>query len=279
MAESAIQRQPIPALRPFIKLIWAADERKPQASNRMVRTDRERLLPSGAMHLVFRLNDSPIRIFDSVDDPEGETFRRGVIGGTRAGFYVKDISESGRTVGAMLQPGASKLLFGAGADEFAGRHTGVDDVWGQDANRLWEALGEVMDLDRQMNIFEQFLIRRLPRVFGVHPAIAHALSRFSSTLDIGEIVNETGYSHRRFIELFRRDVGLPPKTFTRLIRFQRTLKLFEKKSPWIDMSLEAGFSDQAHFNREFREFTGVTPSEYLLTRTGDSLHLPIGAAK
>ena len=137
---TAVQRPPLPALRPFIKLLWAADERKPDG---LARIDRERLLPTGSMHLVFRLNESPIRIFESIDDPKGETFRRGVIGGLRAGFYVKDISESGRTVGALLQPGASKLLFGVGADELAERHTGIDEVWGQDANQLWGTLGEL----------------------------------------------------------------------------------------------------------------------------------------
>src|SRR5262245_36037711 len=112
--DSSIKRVPIPVLRPFVKLLWASDEIRPEG---IIQVKRERLLPSGGMHLVFRLSDDPIRIFDSVQDYKGNSFWRGVVGGIRAGFYVKDIPQSARTVGAMLQPGVSQYLFGAKADE------------------------------------------------------------------------------------------------------------------------------------------------------------------
>jgi AraC-like DNA-binding protein len=229
------------------------------------------------MHLVFRLSPDPIRIFDSVHDYEGVAFRRGVVGGIRAGFYVKQILPSARTVGAMLQPGVSQCLFGAKADELAQRHTSIEDLWGPAAFHLWEELQEETDRHRQLEIFETFLARRLPRVQGMHPAIAHALSRFALTTDIGEIVEETGYSHRRFIQLFKRTVGLPPRLYTRVLRFQQALKLVASQ-PYlsgIDVAMDAGYADQAHFNREFREFAGVSPSQYRSVGTGDSLHVPI----
>ena len=276
--DSSIKRAPIPFLRPFVKLLWASDEKRPEG---ILRVERERLLPSGGMHLVFRLSQDPIRIFDSVDDYKGHSFRRGVVGGIRAGFYVKEILHSARTVGAMLQPGVSQYLFGAKADELAERHTSIEDLWGRPAFHLWEELQEEPDLNRQLEIFEIFLAKRLPRVHGIHPAIAHALERFPFTTDIGEIVEETGYSHRRFIQLFKRTVGLPPRLYTRVLRFQQAFKLVAGQSKslahlsWIDVAMDAGYADQAHFNREFREFTGVSPSHYLSVCTGDSLHVPI----
>jgi hypothetical protein len=111
---ASIRRAPIPALRPFIKLIWASDEKAPQ---RLIQTDRERLLPTGSMHLVFRLCDRPIRIFETIDDYVGRNFRFGVVGGIRSGFYVKEMPGPVRTVGALLQPGVSQLLFGVTADD------------------------------------------------------------------------------------------------------------------------------------------------------------------
>jgi AraC-like DNA-binding protein len=229
------------------------------------------------MHLVFRLSDDPIRIYDSLDDFRGHAFRGGVVGGLRAAFYVKEIAPSARTVGAILQPGISPYLFGATAGELADRHTSIEDLWGPPARRLWERLSAEPDLQRRVAIFEAFLLERLPRVHSIHPAIAHALSRFPYTHDIAEIVEETGYSHRRFIQLFRSTVGLSPRLYTRVLRFQRAFKMVSAKSraAWIDIAMSAGYADQAHFNREFREFAGVTPSQYSSLCNDDSLHIPI----
>ncbi|MGH9335168.1 MAG: helix-turn-helix domain-containing protein [Vicinamibacteria bacterium] len=270
----AIQRAPSPALRPFVKLLWASDEKK---SESLVRVERERLLPTGAMHLVFRLCEHPIRIFNSIDDYQGQLFGVGVVGGIRSGFYVKDISKPVRTVGALLQPGASRLLFGAQAHELVDRHTPIQDLWGNSSRQLWERLQEAGNLRKQLEVFELCLAQRLPRVCGIHPAIAHALSRFSATTDIGEIVEETGYSHRRFIEIFRRTVGLAPRLYCRVLRFQQALKVANRRPrvSWIDVALESGYSDQAHFNREFREFTGISPGEYRLTCIADTHHVPL----
>jgi AraC-like DNA-binding protein len=272
-SEGSVKRLPAPRLRPFIKLLWASDEKeRPKA----IETNRERLLPTGSMHLVFRLTDSPIRIFDSIEDYVGHKFRFGVVAGLRSGFYVKDIPGPVRTVGALLQPGVAKLLFGVRAEELTNRHTSIEELWGPSAIELWEQMQDVGELRRQLDLFELFLAQRLPQVHGIHPAIAHALSRFSAIDYIGQIVKETGYSHRRFIEIFRRTVGLPPRLYYRVMRFQRALKMAGEVHPnWVDIALELGYSDQAHFNREFREFAGVSPSEYRKHGNGDSYHVPI----
>lgn len=272
-SEGSIKRLPTPALRPFIKLLWASAEKE---TSKAIETNRERLLPTGSMHLVFRLTDSPIRIFDSVEDNEGHRFRFGVVAGLRSGFYVKDIPGPVRTVGALLQPGVAKLLFGVSAEELTNRHTSIEDLWGCSSIELWEQMQDVGELRRQLDLFELFLAQRLPQVYGIHPAIAHALSRFSAMDNIGQIVEETGYSHRRFIEVFRRTVGLPPGLYYRVMRFQRALKMAGEMHPnWINIALELGYSDQAHFNREFREFAGVSPREYRKLGNGESHHVPI----
>jgi AraC-like DNA-binding protein len=98
----------------------------------------------------------------------------------------------------------------------------------------------------------------------LHPAVAHALERFAAPDSIQEVVKDSGYSHRHFIALFRRAVGLSPKRYCRVLRFQSALERVtgEEAASWIDLALEAGYSDQPHFNREFQEFAGVAPGEY-----------------
>ncbi len=277
-----LTRQPRAALRPFIKTVWAVNSQippqilqpnLPQSES----TARERVLPTGNMHLVFRLSAHPLRLFNDINDPCGHTISRAVVGGTRATFYVRDVSEPVSSVGAELYPGTAKLLFGVPADELAGRHTSLGDLWGRSADVASERLSETPYGEQQLSLFESLLAERLPHARGLHPAVAYALEQFTTTSNVREVVEQSGYSHRRFIELFRRTVGLTPKRYCRVLRFQQVLaSVAADASPaFIDLALAAGYSDQAHFNREFQEFSGVTPTEYRQLSPSSVQHVPV----
>jgi AraC-like DNA-binding protein len=269
-----VKRDPRPELRPFVKTLWASEP----SGEASVRSGlRERVLPTGDMHIAFRLN-RPLRLFRDVDDVSGETIGHAVIGGVRETFCVKEISTPVCTVGAQLRIGAAEMLFGIPAEELAGRHTLLDDVWGRSAALILEQLSDARACERQLDIFESILIARLPAVRRLHPAVAHALERLEVVSHIQEIVRETGYSHRRFITLFRREVGLTPKVFRRILRFQTAIDRVTADSAgadWAGLALDVGYSDKSHFNREFREFAGVTPEEYRRIAPSSANHLPI----
>jgi AraC-like DNA-binding protein len=228
------------------------------------------------MHIAFRLS-SPLRLFRNIDDAVGDTIGRAVVGGVRASYCVKDISEPASSVGAQLHAGAAEILFGMPADELAERHTLLDDLWGRSATLILDQLADIRSLERRLDLFESTLMSRVTSIRRLHPAVAHALTRFTVAGSIHEIVKETGYSHRRFIALFRREVGLPPKAYTRILRFQHAINRVARDSAtdWADLALDAGYSDQSHFNREFREFAGVTPEEYRKISPLSANHLPI----
>jgi AraC-like DNA-binding protein len=268
-----LKRDPPPALRPFVSTIWAADESTPPRPA----AARERLLPTGAMHLVFRLSDQPVRIFDDLSDTRGHDLGHAVIGGVRETFYVKDTQLPARSVGVMLRPGAAEVLFGDTADAFSRRHVALDDVWGRPALRAREQLLEAPSLERQLDAFEAILATRLPRIRGLHPAVAQALGRFQTMTDVRAAVRESGYSHRRFLVLFRRAVGLTPKLYCRLLRFRRTIERIRagRVTSLAGLALDAGYSDQAHLNREFREFAGVTPEQYRRLAPASAMHVPV----
>ena len=256
-----LNRAPQPSLRPFIKSVWLVDG---TGDERPKSIEREYVLPTGEMHLVFRLSEHPVRLFAGRLDTSGQTFGVAAVGGARASNYVKDVSEPSCTVGVQLQPGAACLLFGAAANELAGRHFRLEDFWSRSVDGARERLQEECDPTRRLQLLESLLARRLPRVRGVHPAVAMALQRFAEQADVHDVVHESGYSHRRFIALFSEAVGLTPKLYCRVQRFQRALARVarDRASTWVDLAMAAGYSDQSHFNREFLEFAGVTPGEY-----------------
>lgn len=266
-----LARAPKPNFRPFVKTVWAMDAANASPG---VTAARERVLPTGLMHLVFRLSDVPLRIFHETNQ---RVIRHAVVGGARSGPYIRDISVPSASVGVQLYPGTSELLFGVPADELAERHTALDELWGRSAISTRERLAEADSLEEQLDLFESLLASRLPKVRGLHPAVAHALDRFNQTSDVGAVVKQTGYNHRRFIALFSRAVGLTPKLYCRILRFQKVIELASARPPWrlSDLALEAGYSDQPHFNRQFKEFAGMRPGEYQSLSPSSPNHVPL----
>jgi AraC-like DNA-binding protein len=270
-----LHRAPGPILRPFVTQLWATEE----VDLRSGVSARERVLPTGSMHLAFRLSE-PLRLFDHDGDPVGRCVGHAVVGGARSSSYLRDTSTPTLSVGAQLKPGVADLLFGVPAGALCERHTKLEELWGRAAEE--EALArleEASDPARRLDILEAMLTARLPRVRGVHPAVALALARFSTATDVPvrTVVEETGYCHRRFITLFRESVGLTPKVYARVLRFQRALaRLAAKPSPrTVELALDAGYSDQPHFSREFRDLTGLTPAQYRAASPRWSNHVPI----
>lgn len=229
------------------------------------------------MHLVFRLTDEPLRIYRDADDLEGQTVGVSVVGGPRSAPYIRDISEPSSSLGAMLHPGAGELLFGRPAHELAERHTALTDLWDREASLLRERLQEANTPEAKLDLLELLLSARLPRVRGLNPAVAHALSRFEETAEIGEIVRETGYTHRGFLELFKSSVGMTPKLYCRVQRFHRAIDLAAAtpERSWAELAQDAGYSDQPHFTREFRELAGISPGEYRRTAPAEPRHVTL----
>lgn len=256
-----LTRPPRPALRPFIQSVWAIDE---AGSVRPDRSAREHVVPSGAMHLVFRLSNDALRLFDSGEDLEGRVVSTAVVGGSRARFYIRDISTLLCSVGAQLRAGAAAVLFGVHAGELAERHTALEDLWGRRVASMRDRLGDADSLEARLDTFEQLLAERLPAVHGLHPAVARALEQLVTATNVHDVVKSSGYSHRRFIELFVHAVGLTPKVYSRVRRFQRALHRARVPGleSWASVAAAAGYSDQSHFNREFRDCVGIIPTQY-----------------
>jgi len=279
-AATAVTRPPAPCLRPYLRLLWAwAPEggaaRRPGA--------REHVLPTGGMHLVFRLSGPPLRLFGSADDARGQTFGHAIVGGARSAFYLRDVSVATRSVGAQLQPGAARMLLGAPEGALAGAHTPLEALWGRSAaDAALAQLHAAADPEAQLALFERLLAGRLAAslnagLHGLHPAVAASLDALDrGDANIGTLVARSGYSHRRFIALFRGDTGLAPKEYARVRRFDRALSLAgeARRHDWAEIALAAGYSDQAHLSREFSALAGMGPQAWRERGAPSPRHVP-----
>lgn len=266
-----LQREPPPVLRPFVSRLWTIE---PTASGPAL---RECVLPTARMHLVFRSSAHSLRILDDPRDRRGSNFGHAIVGGARAGAYLREVLPGGASVGAELRAGACMGLFGVPADTLADRHTLLEDLWGAEAmhacDRIFSARGAAARLDA----FAEILTARLPRVHGLHPAVATALAGFRESQEVHAVVAASGYSHRHFIAVFERETGLTPKRFSRVQRFRKLLAhaAAHPALSWTELALAHGYSDQPHFNRDFRAFAGMTPGEYRRAAPRYPHHVPL----
>jgi AraC-like DNA-binding protein len=115
---------------------------------------------------------------------------------------------------------------------------------------------------------ETALLARVNRRLELHRAVRYALGEFRRAPHIRSVLDvtrETGLSRRRFAQLFREQVGLTPKLYCRLHRFQGVLRQISSGAPvdWADLAVAGGYYDQAHLANEFRSFSGISPASYL----------------
>ncbi|QGW84974.1 helix-turn-helix domain-containing protein [Variovorax paradoxus] len=276
-----LTRPPPPHLQPFVKLLWAS---APEGVPTERPGAREHVLPTGGMHVVFRLSGPPLKLFGSADDTRGQTCGYAIVGGARAASYMRDVSVATRSVGAQLQPGAARALLGAPEDALASQHTPLDALWGaRQTDAALEQVHAAGGLDRQLTVFEALLAQRAIDSFGaglrgLHPGIAATLGPLAhGSPSIEGLVTRSGYSHRRFIALFRGAIGLSPKEYARVMRFNRALTLAgDPAQSWAEIALTAGYSDQAHLSREFSALADMSPQAWRRAGAASPRHVPAG---
>jgi AraC-like DNA-binding protein len=173
-----------------------------------------------------------------------------------------------------LSPLAAYRMFGMPMHELSGYVPELSDVLGDEARVLAESVREAPDWDARFAILDAFFERRLADGPPPSEAIAWAwgqLTRYDGQVEIRGLADEIGWSSKRLIAEFREHVGLPPKTAARVLRFRKAMRLHDEdpSRTWSEIALRSGYYDQAHFNRDFRQFAGATPTEYAQQRFAD----------
>ena len=86
-------------------------------------------------------------------------------------------------------------------------------------------------------------------------------------------MDASGYSHRRFIAIFRDETGFAPKRWVQMVRFRDAVERMSGVTSLSELARSAGYSDQAHLSRDFRRFAGLTPGAYRASATSHAFHL------
>jgi AraC-like DNA-binding protein len=158
-----------------------------------------------------------------------------------------------------------RRFLGMPGSELTNQIVELSDVLPQ-ADLLVEELCELPTWDARFDRLEAAVLARAHAAPLLPPAVEFAWRRLRDThggAGVAELAGELGCSRRHLSQRFGAELGLPPKALARVLRFQRAVGLLRAGGDFADVAYTCGYSDQPHFNRDFRELAGVTPTEFL----------------
>jgi AraC-like DNA-binding protein len=257
----------------FVKWMWLS-----QGDHPLHR--RERVLPNGTMQLLISLQEKTLRVYDRQRRHQFQSLPASVVVGMQSEYSVIDTAPQASMIGVAFKPAGASPFFECPANELQGAHVPLESLWGAGADDLRDRLLEAQTPADKFRIFEQFLMDRAIRPLELHPAVTYALNKFqevAQSTTISQVVNQTGFSARRFIQIFNESVGLTPKLFCRVLRFQEVLRLINggQEIDLPEIALNCGYFDQAHFIHDFQGFSGLSPNAYLTHRSEHVNHVPL----
>jgi len=242
---------------------------------------KERLLPEGSTELIINLRENQCRVYDRERQDEFQSFPGALVAGPHSNFFVIDTAGQAEVIGIHFKPGGAFPFFKLPADELQNLHAGLDALWGSRAVELRERVLAAPTPQEKVQVLERFLLAQAFQGLERNPAVGFALGEFQKPElpMVAAVSNRIGLSSRRFIQLFSQEVGLSPKLFCRVRRFQRVIRSLHvgQDVDWTEIALDCGYFDQAHFIHDFKAFSGLIPSAYLALMTEHRNHVPITA--
>jgi len=248
------ERLPSPALRDYVERLWWLEG----TAGEIV---AEPIPPDGHPEIIVHGGD-PFRA------ENGTLQERVLLAGQMT--VATRVAPSGATlaVGARLRPDAAHALFGAPQWQLTDRVVDLRDLDARLALRIRTGVsargrGEEM-LDALDATLADYVASRRRVERRLSPAVRVAL-RSGGLVGVDGLARAIGVTPRQAERLFREHVGLPPKLFLRIVRFQRALAALPeapRRSPWAELAVSLGYYDQSHLIRDFRELAGRAPGAW-----------------
>lgn len=246
--------QPSITLAPYVQRYWILETDN-------VFDTHQRVIPNGCTELMFNRGDRMRFLCDNILQPTS------YIKGQNTRYY--DLAPMGKVnlISVSFTPFGAKSFFSMPINEFSEKCIDLKDISDSLLSDLSKRISDTSDDEVCIYQIEQFLLKRLnplkdynrERMFAAVKAINK-----QEQISIASLADITCVSYRQFIRIFTEHIGVTPKEYLRVVRFQRALYALQN-NPLIlssDLAFICGYYDQSHLINEFKAFSGYTLSEY-----------------
>lgn len=242
-------------LEKWIECYWIMENDDPQPCT-------QKILPDGFPEIIFHYGD-PYRI--CLRDTWEQQSRQLLAGQISSHFLLENTGRSG-VLGIKAKPAALSHLFQLDMQQYTDKVVDLEQTIGNRLQMLYPDGVERVDHDQWIeacnHTFLQLLQQQDVQTTLVDDVVEMIIAR-NGMITISDIRERLGVGERQLERLFKKQVGLTPKYFARVIRFSTIFRLIEQgDSGWAGLAYESGYYDQSHFIRNFKAFTGEDPSRY-----------------
>ncbi len=246
-----LARLPAGRLAGVIERLWLVEEEGAGA-------EPHAICPDGRNEIVLHLGDPMWQ-----REAEGDRLQpRFLLVGQMARAIT--VVPSGRIsmLGARFAPGALRRCLLAPQGELTGRIVDAAEVWSRWTRETADRLSDAASASDRLTVLEEAIARLLRPEAETPRGIASAVARLEATggrASIAALARDAGISRRQFERRFQDEVGLPPRLFGRIVKFQRAFQALGRENG-AAIAARCGYADQAHMVREIRRFAGTTPT-------------------
>lgn len=242
-------------LRDLVARIWYFEGR--------LELPRERVFPDGQVELIVHIGPS----YRLIEAHGAQVLPSCCVAGLmQRPALIEAPAATPAILGIRLRAAGAYAVLGQPLHELTDLNVELGDLCGSDATTLQQACAVAVGARARLRAAEAWLERRLAlgiRVAPVVAAAAQTIVHSRGTISIAALRDASGSSRQRFTTAFREQIGVAPKAYARIVRFRRALSLVHAGAGSLSrVALDAGYYDQPHFNAEFRELAGLSPSEY-----------------
>ncbi len=219
-------------------------------------------LPNGCIQIILNLSREYL-IDCGEDGTAHKKHSRGIVVGVRDRYQVVDTADMEEIAGVVIRPGGFTGLFRERADLLFQRAIALDEIWHEP--RIFEYLGKALTPLQKLSCLDKLLAGLVGKKSRRSEMTDHALYLLRvKHLSIAESARSIGVSERWLSQVFREEVGVSPKLWSRIQRFQAVTCAMHAgvDIPWGELALDCGYYDQSHFANDFHAFSGLDASAY-----------------
>lgn len=251
------QLEVFPELQPYVKLICTMD------CDDGADTNHIRVLPDTCVELFVNYTSTPLAIIGN------ELYDRSIVTSRLSRYSDVQMRKGAGCIAICFYPGEAYRFFNLPMHLLADKTLALSDLWNAGAGEIESKLADARSQEGRSAIIQKYLLQQLKRNER-DQQIGHCLEkiqRSAGNIQVSQLSTDTGLSQRHLSRKFQQIIGLSPKEYLRVCRFIRSLDHL-KKYPLLsltEVAYESAYYDQAHFNRDYKSFTGHTPGQVALS--------------